>query len=731
MTPRVSLALVLHNHQPVGNFGWVFEEVWEKAYLPMIAALERHPSVRVGLHYTGPLLDWLTAEKPDTIERIAALASRKQVELLGGGWYEPILAALTVADRHGQLVRMADEIERRFGQRPRGAWLAERVWEPSLAFDLAQAGYEYTIVDDNHLRNAAIPDERMWGTYIVDDQGRKLTVFATEQGLRYTIPWRPVPETIEHLQRHVTEDGRLLGTMGDDGEKFGAWPETFEHCWGRMGWVETFFEALERESGWLRTVQPATWLDSEPPLGRVAIPTSSYVEMTEWALPPDDALVFHRVLAEARERHDPSAAYLRGGTWRAFQSRYREINDLHKQMLRVSAKVRTMPPGEQRERALDHLYRGQSNDVYWHGLFGGVYLADLRVAALAELIAAEDLADGGRIPTELADHDLDGLDEVLLGGPGQSLLVDLAEGAGVGAWDLLATRVPLMSVMRRRPEATHVQLTAAAGATTIATAPAAPASMPGDPVGPTSPHAALVVKESGLERLLTYDRHERRGGLVRLLGTGESEAMGPEELALDRFVECADTVDAPFDVVELSDDRLVARRHATLVTAGERVPVTITKGLLLGGERLTPSLEAWVEIHAPEAPPTRVELDIEWPFNMLGGGGNPQAWYSVPVAPGGPEGRSQHDGRGDARGVERSRFGNDHLGVEVTASLTPAGRVTWYPIETVSSSEGGFERIYQGSSLHLRWPVTLGEGVARVAVCFEIHQTHDRGAIAG
>ena len=60
--PRISLALVLHNHQPVGNFGWVLEEHHDSAYEPLIGALERHPGVRLGLHYTGPLLAWLRAE---------------------------------------------------------------------------------------------------------------------------------------------------------------------------------------------------------------------------------------------------------------------------------------------------------------------------------------------------------------------------------------------------------------------------------------------------------------------------------------------------------------------------------------------------------------------------------------------------------------------------------------------------------------------------------------------
>ncbi|HXG40183.1 MAG TPA: 4-alpha-glucanotransferase, partial [Candidatus Limnocylindrales bacterium] len=88
MGPRIALALAIHNHQPVGNFGWVIAEVYERAYEPFLAALERHPGVRLALHYSGPLLDWLRVERPEAIERLRALVARGQVELLGGGYYE-------------------------------------------------------------------------------------------------------------------------------------------------------------------------------------------------------------------------------------------------------------------------------------------------------------------------------------------------------------------------------------------------------------------------------------------------------------------------------------------------------------------------------------------------------------------------------------------------------------------------------------------------------------------
>ena len=251
LAPRISLALAIHNHQPVGNFGWVFAEVYEQAYLPMLEALERHPGVRLSLHYTGPLLEWLAAERPEFLARLGALVASRQVELLGGGLYEPVLASLPEHDRVDQLRRMASTIEGITGSRPQGAWLAERVWEPDLPTSLAAAGYRWTILDDQHFRAAAIPEENLWGAYTTEDQGNLLTVFGTEQGLRYRIPFGSVDDVIGYLRDHATEAGDRVGMMGDDGEKFGAWPTTWEHCWGGGRWVERFFEALEANADWL------------------------------------------------------------------------------------------------------------------------------------------------------------------------------------------------------------------------------------------------------------------------------------------------------------------------------------------------------------------------------------------------------------------------------------------------------------------------------------------------
>ena len=718
MTARISLALTLHNHQPIGNFGWVFEEVFEKAYAPMVEALGRHPKVRVGLHYTGPLLEWLRAERPGFIADLRALVERGQVEVLGGGLYEPVLASLPERDRVGQLSRMADTVEAAFGRRPGGAWLAERVWEPDLPTSLAAAGYRWTILDNSHFRAAAIPEDAMWGPYTTDDQGQILTVFGTEQGLRYLIPFHDVDEVIAYLKDAATEAGDRIGTMGDDGEKFGAWPTTFEHCWGKGRWVEQFFEALESNADWLTTVRPSDWLGEHAPIGRVYVPTGSYSEMGEWALPADESREFAQALHKARDAKAPEERWLRGAFWRNFQVKYREINDLHKQMLRTSAKVEAMEPGAAQDAAMDHLYRGQSNDCYWHGLFGGIYIAHMRAATLAHLIAAEDIADAigeTQAGSEIRDLDLDGRDELRLSTEGQVVVVELDEGGGIGAWDLRAARHALTGVLRRRPEAYHETLREhereaaekAAKAAAALDAGSANGATPSTDAGsgPASIHDMVQVKEAGLAARLIYDDYERRSGLIRILSadaTAETWAAGGR-------ADLGDFVDGPFSVERLETSSVVLTRDGLVAVDGASFPVHAVSEIRLGGGRLDPTLEQRLTIENRGDAVLEARVGLEYAITMLGGGGNPEAWWQV-----GGE-RASHDGTGAASNVDRVAQGNGWLGVELSTEIGPAADAWHAPIETVSNSEAGFERVYQGSALLLSWPVHLAPGERFIA----------------
>src|SRR4051812_7519470 len=206
MTAPIYLMLVFHNHQPVRQFDYVNEHSTNVSYLPLIELLERHPHVKVGLHYSGPLLDWLKQNHAEVIERLRVLVARKQVEMLSGGYFEPIMCALPDEDKIGQIEKLTAEIKDTLGGDAMGMWVAERVWEPHLPRPIAQAGMRYVILDDTHFENVGLDkDKDLFGYYVTEEQGYAIGVFPTLTYLRYAIPWQPVDTLVEWLREQADQ----------------------------------------------------------------------------------------------------------------------------------------------------------------------------------------------------------------------------------------------------------------------------------------------------------------------------------------------------------------------------------------------------------------------------------------------------------------------------------------------------------------------------------------------
>ena len=103
MHPHVHLCLVLHNHQPIGNFDGVFEQAYQDSYLPFLDVFEPYDSLQISLHTSGPLMMWLAERHPEYLDRRAALVETERMEIIGGPQYEPILTMLPRRDRIGQI----------------------------------------------------------------------------------------------------------------------------------------------------------------------------------------------------------------------------------------------------------------------------------------------------------------------------------------------------------------------------------------------------------------------------------------------------------------------------------------------------------------------------------------------------------------------------------------------------------------------------------------------------
>src|SRR5262245_46381812 len=123
MSNFVRLILVLHDHQPVGNFDHVLEQAYQDAYLPFLEVFDRYESLKMGLHTSGPLLEWLDGHHPEYLDRVARLTAAGRIEIIGGAFYEPILSMIPPRDRAGQIRSFSSWLERRLGARVRGMWM--------------------------------------------------------------------------------------------------------------------------------------------------------------------------------------------------------------------------------------------------------------------------------------------------------------------------------------------------------------------------------------------------------------------------------------------------------------------------------------------------------------------------------------------------------------------------------------------------------------------------------
>ncbi len=695
---RIYLGLVLHSHQPVGNFPWVFDQVYHDAYLPMVECLERHVSVRLSLHYSGALLDWLWVNQPDMIRRIKALVERGQVEILTGGYYEPILPAIPDADKLGQVAKLTKVVQDSFGCTAEGLWLAERVWEPQLAKVLAQAGVRWTVVDDTHFKLVGLSDDDLFGYYTTEEQGNILKVFGTSKHLRYLIPWHEVEEIISFLHDQATEDGTKIAVMGDDSEKFGSWPGTYKLCW-QDEWIETFFTTLEENGNWLKTIPLGDYANLFPSLGRVYLPCASYDEMLEWALPANKSCEFAKLSRglESKGRQD-ILHYMHGGFWRHFLVKYPEINTMHKKMLRVHEKVYRARQVSEADCGLEDLWRGQCNCPYWHGIFGGVYMTDIRATTYSHLIQAENKADAvlqgnNWLRWERADFDCDGEDELLVEGDALALYIDPARGGTIFEWDLRRYNYNLASVLTRRPEAYHQALAQGKGKKQVQ-----------DDQEVRTIHDDIRIKERGLRRHLHYDRYRRVCMIDHFLGINTT---------LRKFVRCfypelGDFAEQSYEcMIDETSDRLriLLKRNGHLRYNRRLLPFRIEKELTLvaGKDELaiTYQLTNLGNIAASSI------FGTEWNFNLLGGGHNDQAYYVVP----GVKPNNWHlNATGELFDIQELALGNRRLGIEILLRLTQKVRLWWFPVEAICNSESGLEKVYQGNCLVLLLPFSLSSG---------------------
>ena len=222
-------------------------------------------------------------------------------------------------------------------------------------------------------------------------------------------------------------------------------------------------------------------------------------------------------------------------------------------------------------------------------------------------------------------------------------VVDPAEGGGIGTWDIRAVRHALTAVMRRRPEAYHARLLASEATAGTVGERRVGGGGRDDPRSRAQPRAGTGCPAS-LRCLRTTIRARppvRAGTTSDAFADGEATELG-------------DPVDGAYDVVSLESDANTFALRRDVSIGGRSDVVRVEKRFCFGEDRARPTLDLEVNVENRSAVAVRFDLGVEWALTMLGGGGNPAAFYRF------GDDAMTHDSTGQRDDVGTVVSGNDY-----------------------------------------------------------------------
>lgn len=546
---KTSLLFGIHCHQPIDNFDHVVYEIIEKSYEPFFMVLKQYPSFKCSVHFSGWLFEFIKKNRPALFALIQELSP--QLEFFTGGFYEPILASIPSRDRVAQITMLSDFIEKNFNQKPKGLWLTERIWDDSIIDDLQKCHIEYVIVDDYHLIAAGHDAKNLNGYFMAENSNHTIALFPINKALRYVIPFASIEKTQETLHAIANDEGKNAAIIFDDGEKFGVWPKTYEKVYEQQ-WLKEFFEtAIEDETIEILTFNE--YYTKNHAISLAYLPTVSYHEMQEWSILPNLAQDYKQLLEEI-----PQLEHLiRGGIWKNFFLKYQESNWIHKRFLELSKKNSTST------RFKKALYKAQCNDVLWHGIFGGIYLPNLRDNAYKYIIECENIL-GNEPKSEVVDINLNSYEEYKFFTAMLLCIIDCKNGGQIVELDLRDVGFNLQNTLTRYKEIYHESI--------VKTVPANPSQ---EQEESTTIHNNVLTTHEDLD--FHVDWYLKKSAIDHI----SDENFSLSHFQANTFKEYSDFSNQPFEVIAHTQKSLHLQRDGGIYDT-LKYPTTLQKLFTFG-----------------------------------------------------------------------------------------------------------------------------------------------------
>jgi hypothetical protein len=415
MDKPINLILVDHSHVPYGVKDEEFEYIYICKLRPFIAALNNYPAIRGTLHYSGVLLHRIERAHPEFFMLIEDLISRKQIELMGGGFYEPMMPLISQQDKIGQIELFTDYMRKHFNKRPLGCWLPALAWEPGMVDALNRCGMSYTFLAAEQVQNAGLEGESLFGPCLTEDQGKLLTVFPL-----FCIP----PSRAFSFTR---SPGAVLAGVKRETlfEELKRLADSRNTASGEGRIVAIYSNGILDESSGIQ--------EAGKNINRFFEELSRCETFASFTT-PGKILKNRRIYKKAYFGADSK------GCVKRFLLDYPEANGIYAKTIFTHVLVNQLRGDKARKTAaLEELWKAQGYDAFCRSWSGGFYRGAIRNAVYRSLILAENTAriKGIFIPSLVNfDFDFDGEDEYIFRNDHASVYVK-KQGAAVFEFDFI------------------------------------------------------------------------------------------------------------------------------------------------------------------------------------------------------------------------------------------------------------------------------------------------------
>lgn len=175
MKEPIRIVYLFHIYQPHWQTREILEDNYNRFYLPLLQVLETNPNYKITLNISASLTEQLAREnKTEFFERVKALISNGQIELVGSAAYHPVLPLIPQEEIIRQ-IKLNDEINSKYfgtSWQRKGFFIPELAYSQEVSKIVKELGFDYLSVDQT-----TVGDNLDWNNQYIDkSSGIKLLI---------------------------------------------------------------------------------------------------------------------------------------------------------------------------------------------------------------------------------------------------------------------------------------------------------------------------------------------------------------------------------------------------------------------------------------------------------------------------------------------------------------------------------------------------------------------------